>query len=257
MSDLGLWTNEFGFAGTSTGTSQLEVIVQSSDPDALAKATDQARQAMADTSGIEDVTSSLADSAPRIDIDHGNVIKAESGFKTRPFDRILREVGIDANQAAPDPVAMRAAFLVDSDTETLTFRDLQARRDEVREKMQARRRRSRRGAAATRRTRSGAIHGANQQISLSEGLAAETINAARMLKREDVVGSIEVGKFADFVELSADPYMVDVLTLAQDCTVLGTWLGGRRVDLDSFISMGHTIPADEHKDLHKHAAHRC
>ena len=114
-------------------------------------------------------------------------------------------------------------------------------------------------AAATRRTRSGAIHGANQQISLSEGLAAETINAARMLKREDVIGSIEVGKFADFVELSADPYTVDVLTLAKDCTVLGTWLGGRRVDLESFVTMGHTIPADEHKDLHAHAhaAHRC
>jgi ubiquinone biosynthesis protein len=59
-------------------------------------------------------------------------------------ERILREVGIDASQAAPDPEALKAAFLVDSDTETLTFRDLQARRDEVREKMQARRRRSRR-----------------------------------------------------------------------------------------------------------------
>jgi ubiquinone biosynthesis protein len=56
-------------------------------------------------------------------------------------DRILREVGIDANQAAPDPVAMRAAFLVDSDTETLTFRDLQARRDEVRRKLQRQRER--------------------------------------------------------------------------------------------------------------------
>ena len=30
-------------------------------------------------------------------------------------ERILREVGIDASQAAPDPDAMKAAFLVDSD----------------------------------------------------------------------------------------------------------------------------------------------
>ena len=36
------------------------------------------------------------------------------------------------SHAAPDPDAMKAAFMVDSDVETLTFRDLQARRDEVR-----------------------------------------------------------------------------------------------------------------------------
>ena len=57
-------------------------------------------------------------------------------------ERILREVGIDASQAAPDPEAMKAAFLVDSDTDTLTFRDLQARRDEVRRKLQRQRQRA-------------------------------------------------------------------------------------------------------------------
>jgi hypothetical protein len=39
---------------------------------------------------------------------------------------------------------MKAAFLVDADVDTLTFRDLQARRDEVRRKIQKRRRRGRR-----------------------------------------------------------------------------------------------------------------
>ena len=57
-------------------------------------------------------------------------------------ERILREVGIDASQAAPDPDAMKAAFLVDSDADTLTFRDLQARRDEVRRKLQRQRQRT-------------------------------------------------------------------------------------------------------------------
>jgi ubiquinone biosynthesis protein len=61
-------------------------------------------------------------------------------------ERILREVGIDASQAAPDPDAMKAAFLVDSETDTLTFRDLQARRDEVRHKLQRQRERKRRRA---------------------------------------------------------------------------------------------------------------
>ena len=59
-------------------------------------------------------------------------------------ERILREVGIDASQAAPDPDAMKAAFLVDSDTDSLTYRDLQARRDEVRRKLQRQRERKRR-----------------------------------------------------------------------------------------------------------------
>ena len=111
--------------------------------------------------------------------------------------------------------------------------------------------------AVTRRTRSGALRGENQQISLHEGLAAETINAARVLKREDLVGSIEVGKLADFVELSADPYEVDVLKLSTECQVLGTWLGGNRIDLDAFMGVAKSVPADEHKDLHKHATHRC
>ena len=53
-------------------------------------------------------------------------------------DRIMREVGIDAAQATADPDAIRAAFMVDSDVETLTFRDLQARRDDIRHKLQSR-----------------------------------------------------------------------------------------------------------------------
>src|SRR4029078_3704991 len=61
-------------------------------------------------------------------------------------ERILRECATDASEAAPDPDAMKAALLVDSDTDTLTFRDLQERRDEVRRKLQ-RQREPRRGRA--------------------------------------------------------------------------------------------------------------
>jgi hypothetical protein len=39
---------------------------------------------------------------------------------------------------------MKAAFLVDSDTDTLTFRDLQARREDVRRKLLRQRERQRR-----------------------------------------------------------------------------------------------------------------
>ena len=48
---------------------------------------------------------------------------------------------------------MKAAFLVDSDTDTLTFRDLQARRDEVRRKLQRQRER----ATPRRRAAPGAV----------------------------------------------------------------------------------------------------
>jgi ubiquinone biosynthesis protein len=65
-------------------------------------------------------------------------------FASTHGDRILREVGIDASQAAPDTEAMKAAFLVDSEADSLTFRELQARRDEVRVKLAKRRKRKRR-----------------------------------------------------------------------------------------------------------------
>ena len=65
-------------------------------------------------------------------------------FASTHGDRILREVGIDASQAAPDTEAMKAAFLVDSEADSLTFRELQARRDEVRAKLAKRRKRGRR-----------------------------------------------------------------------------------------------------------------
>jgi ubiquinone biosynthesis protein len=62
-------------------------------------------------------------------------------FAQEHGERILREVGIDAARAVPDREAVKAAFMVESDVDKLTFRDIQARRDEVRAKLRARRRR--------------------------------------------------------------------------------------------------------------------
>ena len=62
-------------------------------------------------------------------------------FAQQHGDRIMREVGIDAARAVPDRDAVKAAFMVESDVEKLTFRDIQARRDEVRAKLRGRRRR--------------------------------------------------------------------------------------------------------------------
>ena len=55
-----------------------------------------------------------------------------------------------------------------------------------------------------------------------------TINAAYQLFMDDRVGSIEVGKYADFVILEQNPRKVAPETLGR-IPVLGTWLGGRQV----------------------------
>ena len=90
--------------------------------------------------------------------------------------------------------------------------------------------------AVTRRTRQGGVHGADQTISLDDAWRAQTVNAARTLRREHLVGSIAVGKLADFVELTADPWTVEPERLIDEVRVTGTWLGGARVDLDAFLA---------------------
>lgn len=49
-----------------------------------------------------------------------------------------------------------------------------------------------------------------------------------MLGREDEIGSITVGKRADFVVLAADPLAVDPDTISE-IPVLATWVDGEQV----------------------------
>ena len=90
-------------------------------------------------------------------------------------------------------------------------------------------------------------------MTLDQALRAHTIDAARTLHRDALVGSITVGKLADFTELAADPYAVDPAQLADNATVSGTWLGGKRIDLDTFLAaMGGSDP-----NSHAHLAQRA
>lgn len=110
----------------------------------------------------------------------------------------------------------------------------------------------------TRRTPSGALHGPEQQVSLMDAVKAHTINAARQLGRDQELGSLEVGKLADLVELSADPFTIDSDKLASQVSVLGTWLGGAKVDTTAFVSAIEAVDPSEHKDLPAAALHhRC
>jgi predicted amidohydrolase YtcJ len=69
-------------------------------------------------------------------------------------------------------------------------------------------------ATVTRRTRSGDILGPHQRVDVLTALKAMTIWPAWQHFEEDRKGTIEPGKLADFVILSADPTAVDPETLA-------------------------------------------
>ena len=63
--------------------------------------------------------------------------------------------------------------------------------------------------AVNRKTKNGVILGENQRISPIDALKAVTINAAYQYFEEDIKGSIETGKQADFVILNENPIEVE------------------------------------------------
>ena len=83
-------------------------------------------------------------------------------------------------------------------------------------------------AAVLRRTRSGAPFGAEEAISVAEALRAYTHSAAAALGVEHQVGTLEPGKQADLVLLSADPLAIGPERLGE-VRVRGTWRAGRQV----------------------------
>jgi predicted amidohydrolase YtcJ len=106
-------------------------------------------------------------------------------------------------------------------------------------------------AMVTRRTPSGQLHGPAQQVSMQDAFRAHTINAAFQLNRDHDLGSITVGKLADFVELSTDPFDVDPHALTDTVQVQGMWMNGRRIDIDAFITQVEAIDPSEHQHLTK------
>jgi hypothetical protein len=83
-------------------------------------------------------------------------------------------------------------------------------------------------AAVLRKTREGRSIGGDQALTVTEAVLAHTIEAARSIRMEDLVGSIESGKLADFVVLDGDPFSATVDSL-QTARVRTTIQGGRCV----------------------------
>ncbi|MDG1168258.1 MAG: amidohydrolase, partial [Sulfitobacter sp.] len=80
--------------------------------------------------------------------------------------------------------------------------------------------------AVNRITASGRVQGESEKIAVEEALYAITIGAAYTLHMDDEVGSIEVGKKADFAVLEDDPTEIGGPNL-KDVRVWGTVSGGR------------------------------
>ena len=79
--------------------------------------------------------------------------------------------------------------------------------------------------AAKRETSSGRLLGESLRLPVDDALRAITMGAAFSLGMDHLIGSIEVGKYADFAVLDADPYEVPLDDLRQ-MPVWGTVLGG-------------------------------
>jgi hypothetical protein len=79
--------------------------------------------------------------------------------------------------------------------------------------------------AVNRRTRSGFELGRAEKLTALEALTAVTLGSAYLLGRDEELGSIEVGKFADFTVLSDSPLSVDPMTI-KDIDVIATIVDG-------------------------------
>lgn len=80
--------------------------------------------------------------------------------------------------------------------------------------------------AVNRVATDGSVQAPGERIGVDRAMRAITIDAAHILSRDRELGSIEVGKHADFAILDADPYEVEPMAL-KDIGVWGTVLGGQ------------------------------
>ena len=86
-------------------------------------------------------------------------------------------------------------------------------------------------AAVTRQTLDDANPGGwvpEQKITVEEALRAYTIGSARASFEEEIKGTLEAGKLADFVLLSENLFEVP-LERIKDVSVVRTWVGGKQV----------------------------
>ena len=77
----------------------------------------------------------LATLAPDVDL-FAEITEVATYFATQHGERIAADVGIDPRQMDVDLTGFKASVGVDESTERLTYRDLQARRETIRKRME-------------------------------------------------------------------------------------------------------------------------
>jgi predicted amidohydrolase YtcJ len=83
-------------------------------------------------------------------------------------------------------------------------------------------------AAATRKTEGGRVLGKEERITVEEALRCYTLGSAAILEQENVRGSIEAGKMADFTIVDRDILAIDPEQIP-GTRVLKTIVGGEVV----------------------------
>jgi len=92
--------------------------------------------------------------------------------------------------------------------------------------------------AVNRRTASGRLLGPGERIAVPDALRAITLGAAWTLRLDGEIGSIEVGKRADFAVLADDPASVPPESL-KDVRIVGTMVGGVAFEVPTH---SHAVP---------------
>ncbi|MDH5622075.1 MAG: amidohydrolase family protein, partial [Gammaproteobacteria bacterium] len=86
-------------------------------------------------------------------------------------------------------------------------------------------------ASVTRQGRDGDPEGgwyADQSLTRAEALHSFTLAGAYAANQEDRLGSLEPGKWADFIVIDRDYFEIPAAEI-DDITVLQTWVAGRTV----------------------------
>jgi len=82
--------------------------------------------------------------------------------------------------------------------------------------------------AVQRKSRDGNVIGKSEQVDLLQAIKSLTINAAWQINMENKIGSLEAGKYADFIILDRDPFDTPIDSLHQiQCTDI--YINGNQV----------------------------
>ena len=92
--------------------------------------------------------------------------------------------------------------------------------------------------AVNRLTSSGFLQGADERITPEQALIGYTSGAAWLVGMEDQIGTLEVGKMADYVVLAEDPLTIDPIKI-KDIKIIATVMNGRATHVN--VNSGHPV----------------